>query len=809
MSYATQRNSLVRTRQDLVVVGVRECQNHYAALVQQLLTRTEEMDHADWVKTSVTVTANNATAPDGTLTADTVSFNALNDSITQTVTGMSVTDKSFTGSVYLRVASGTKQVSIAVQNVAGSLVGLEQVLVTTTWARYCVSKLFPAPVAGDVVFYIGRAFAGDDVGDLEVWGANLSRNPSDIEAMIPFPYRKRVAEAVGTVSVNVSRCEISDQGDGSRCHYSRPTCQDPGNFNAGNTWENAGAAYISYQPRSSWTANWRGIREFRFCRKNAALPLPGEDIAPLLISFPTAAQEIDAERAVTVNERATFEFEDDASPGAWNLRQSGEGGLTNTQTGVGTFWRRWVAIYRNYDNPEGYVVRKLGYVEPGGVEADFQTRGKYLIRNWEASDRRIRLVCSDRLKLARKQIPAKISDTNKIAVHISAAALTITVDDASEITPVSSDGSYTVTIEIEPDTGSAEKVNVTAIDLTTNVLTVTRGRWGTTARSHPNNAAFRQVAEFGTERSDTTVAALGKNPIDILIELYRYAGLTSAEVDSTTLQAQRDLWLPSSTSPESQAYGPLLRRTVTEITEVEALAREIRELAGIFLWVNDSQQLTGRVFAPKPPGTTPTDLTDDAGFVVGTISIDDNSEARLSRVLIAYGTATDDGGSVEDYSNVRVEIDVDAEEREFYGDDRLKAVLSKWVQASDTFSPEYFTSHLIQRFRHGARILTARLEIKDDDLQLGTFVKVNTDLLQDVHGNALDTVFYVTKKKPAGDSQIEIEALEANLPERVFFWAPDGLPDYTSATAANKEYGYWSDDRGNVGTPAVPAYVWW
>src|SRR3990172_5243260 len=134
MTYATQRDSLIRTRQDLIVLGVRECQNFYATLVQQLLTRTEEFDNADWTKISVTVTPNNATAPDGTLTADTVSFNATNDEIIK-FSSVAVTSKAFTGSVWLRVATGTKLVTLQVLNTAGTQIGAKQVTITTTWQR--------------------------------------------------------------------------------------------------------------------------------------------------------------------------------------------------------------------------------------------------------------------------------------------------------------------------------------------------------------------------------------------------------------------------------------------------------------------------------------------------------------------------------------------------------------------------------------------------------------------------------------------------------------------------------------------------
>lgn len=800
MTYALQRDSILRTRQDLVVVGVRECQNFYAQLVQQLLTRTEEMDHADWVKTSSTVTADNATAPDGTATADSVLFNAANDAINQTVVGTAVTSKSFTGSVWLRVTTGTNLVSIRVRNAAATEIGVKQVTVTTTWTRFWVHKLFSAVPVDDVVFAVVR-LAGDDIGSFQMWGANLAQNQGAKNFEVKFPYRKRVAEVVSTLSVNVSRCNIADNTNGSRCYYSRPTCQDPDNFNAGNTYE--------LEPRLI------GIREYRFCRQNAALPLPSEDVWPMLTGFPMAAQEIDPERAVTVNERVTFEFEDDAAPGLWNPRQQAEGALVNTATGVGTFWRRWVAIYRNYSNPECYVQRKAGYVEAGMTEADFQTRGKYLMLNFEMNDRKARLVCGDRLKLTRKDIPAKISDDNLITENMTQGQATMKVTNAEEV-PAPGTG-YTVTIEIDPD-GTPEKVNVTARDLTTNTLTILRGRWGTNAAAHnivPGvGLPFRVIYEFGTERLITAGVPLGKNPVDIVIELAKYAGLTASEIDSTTLEADRDVWLFTSVDTSTGAqYGPLMRRTLTEVTDIETLWTEIRDLTLMMLWVNAGQMLTGRLFAPLRPDQSYTEVTDDANIIAGTFAIDDNTEARLSRVLVAYDLTVDGGEKAEDYDKVRVELDVDSEERELYGDQRLKVVLSKWLQDSEagfdsSITAEYFTSHIIARFRHGPRIVTTQLEVKDDEIEIGSRIRVNSDLIQDAHGNALPSFMDVIKKRQIADNRFSIEALDhTSAFGRPFFYAPNGTADYTAATEAEKRYGFLSDPQGFVGSPLEIGYV--
>src|SRR5712691_2030674 len=83
-------------------------------------------------------------------------------------------------------------------------------------------------------------------------------------------------------AVAPSTCHAVDAGNGSRCWYSRPTCQDPVDFRISTS----------------------GLKVFRFCLKNAPLPVQGQDIWPMIKSIDIASQKIDPERAVTINERA-------------------------------------------------------------------------------------------------------------------------------------------------------------------------------------------------------------------------------------------------------------------------------------------------------------------------------------------------------------------------------------------------------------------------------------------------------------------------------------------------------------------------
>jgi hypothetical protein len=779
----------------LIVLGVRECQNSYAARIDQLIKHTEEFDHSDWVKSSLVVSANTTVAPDGTTTADTITFDASFDNISQD-TGVSVQNKAFTASVWLKVASGTQTVSLYVHNTAETQSNILQCVVTTTWQRFWVIVKFTNAVVDNLIYKLIRG-PGDNATAILAWGANVYRNPSDVINQVYFPYTKRVAEAAATLAVQVSRCTVTDRGNGNRCYYSRPSCQDVDNFNAGHIYET--------------TPQMRGIREDRFCRQNAPLILPGEGVRPYLIKMDTAAQAIDAPNAVTVNERMTLEFEDDALPGVWNLRQQGDGMLVNTATGVGTFWRRWDAIYRNYGNPEGYVDRKIGYVEAGLVESGLMLRGRYLIRNFETRDNRVKLVCSDRLKLTRKSIPEKIDKDNFVFGPLTDSVTTFSIREVIEVTTPAA--GITITLELMPDTAEAEKVNVTSVDLVAGTVTVQRGRWGTTAVAHSmTQIEFRQIYEFGTERVVPSQQPLGKNSVDVIIEIYRYAGLKDSEIDLVTLQSERDFWLPSSVDPGAAGteYGTVLRRTLTDVTDCESLVREIRELNLLFLWINDDQKLTGIVFAPIRPGVTPTEVSDDANHVLGTIETDDNDEDRISRVLVAYNAPPGTSPTkAEDYLEIRIELDVDSEEREYYGEPRLRALLTPWIKPLDTATAAYFTSHILARFRHGARVFKCEVEVKDDDIKIGDFIRVNTKKIQDFHGNPTNSVMHVIRKRPIDDNRIDIECLDAGLYHRYGFWSGPAVPVYTSASASEKVYGFWGDTNGMVGSPLELGYHWW
>jgi hypothetical protein len=75
-------------------------------LPANLLTYSEQFDNAAWTKTNASITADNATAPNGTSTADLVTVSANEGDVVQAVTGLTAST-SYTVSVYLKAGTIT------------------------------------------------------------------------------------------------------------------------------------------------------------------------------------------------------------------------------------------------------------------------------------------------------------------------------------------------------------------------------------------------------------------------------------------------------------------------------------------------------------------------------------------------------------------------------------------------------------------------------------------------------------------------------------------------------------------------------
>jgi hypothetical protein len=137
-----------------------------------LLQYSEDFTNAFWSKISTTITANTTAAPNGTLTADTMSLSSNASRVFNSIVYNSGT---YTISVWIKatsvVTSGSMRLFLTVDGV--SVVSL--VTPTTEWQRF--EHTFTANTSITSLQFRGNTF----VGDVAIWGAQLVEGTSALD----------------------------------------------------------------------------------------------------------------------------------------------------------------------------------------------------------------------------------------------------------------------------------------------------------------------------------------------------------------------------------------------------------------------------------------------------------------------------------------------------------------------------------------------------------------------------------------------------------------------------------------------------
>ena len=141
---------------------------------------SEDFTVGTWDKNggSCSATANSTAAPDGSTTADTITAVTATPIIQQQVAGLA-SGGQYTFYVWGKVASGTKQVSIAIVDnaYAGYLAGPTSITLTTAWQRFKITGTLAGGQTG--LWIVVRQFAGNGdswtAGAVYLWGACLQQ----------------------------------------------------------------------------------------------------------------------------------------------------------------------------------------------------------------------------------------------------------------------------------------------------------------------------------------------------------------------------------------------------------------------------------------------------------------------------------------------------------------------------------------------------------------------------------------------------------------------------------------------------------
>ncbi len=564
-----------------------------------------------------------------------------------------------------------------------------------------------------------------------------------------------------SLSYTSAPCTASDLGDGSRCHYTFQTCQDPANYA-------------------------KSTRTLRFCLNEVPWPDPTVAVYPMLKAFVPVSQTVDAAKLETNPETLELDFAFDHFPPAADNDKT----LHNTAR-VGEFWRNLVARNRNYVNRPLRV--KRGFSVSGFVLADFEQVGPdYKIKKIALTRTGVRITAESPLAdLKDRKVPWTTSDDNTLQAAVVAGDTTWLVLDDSEIPSPVNYSRFSIYLQCED-----EIVRVTSYSAGTNSLGVARGQLGTTAASHAAGKKVEHVAFFGTDNGASVPTA--RNVVEVMRDVLEWAGIVDADLDTDSFDRVKTNYWPNDDT---------LRILTRPLTIAKAL-QLLREPRGVILYINAAGEfaLTAMV-----PDVDLAELTDEH-FLDGSTEVFDDEEERLTRVGVWYDPQKPSSTSLDDMTKGVVVVNTDLENANNFGDVKEDTLVDTWVDPDHPVSKvRNLARRIIARRGAGVRTVAFGLDIREADLQVGDQRLITTRQITDASGEPSPRPCLVTARTESSLAQFKLEAVDLVHGGRFLRIGPDTMTDdYDTATPQERQqYSYWGDDNNRVGDISELGYVIW
>lgn len=541
------------------------------------------------------------------------------------------------------------------------------------------------------------------------------------------------------------------------------------------------------------SAYQQGFKDYKFCSRDAPTPLPGENVRPYLDEADYLGQEIRPQEAFTLNQQLTLTMadEEDNDIGidpyrvSSTLRDAG-GGNNQSIAPAGTFWRKLITRNRNYKNR--IVTVKQGFVQSGFAEVDYNLYFKGILDNISFDNKgRAKLSIKGLLQLTDVDYPKKSDGQLSADIDSSATSFTLKawtgVDTSTSPIVSQYDASGYVRVNSEIFYYSSRSV-----DTTTGITTFSglqRGQFNgdgwSQATSHKAGDITQQVKTY-----------VDQNPIDIMKDLLNQAGILDTDIDVGQFNSERDKWF----------VGVKFRGILHEPVKVKTYLQELREQTFTSIWQGDDQKIKVKFTGPNLPGQTYRQISDAANIIRSSHAVDDKKYEYLSRATIFYDIeANKPGSEPAQFKRATVVINSDVESTNESGAvSSRKPIYSRWIRtdlAGDSYTRSVANRILRQTYQ-GVQTIQFELELKDEDLALGEIFELTSKDVVDIDGQPKIEKWQVIKKQKSSRGRTQYVAVNTRLKKRYLFIAPNGTPNYTSASDAQKEYGFICNNSGKM-----------
>lgn len=701
---------------------------------ENICLRSEQFSTSPWVADGVTVTADDHPGPNGLGEAFQLDkAGALSDkSVSQDIT---ITADDHVFSVYAKANTGTGILTLKADSFSQSVefdLSDKSVQAENGGASGSITRLEGDWVRCSVA--LDGASAGTCNFGIFVGAVGVSDACSVYVWGAQVEQQSEVTPYIATTTASV---EVETTGD-APCFNAKQHCQDPDN----------------YDPLP---------HTIRFSDHINGLPA-GVDVFPCVNGINLAPTRM---KAASVGERASVSVKMIDFPHHDRGIDPYVGQRSYTPEDQGTFWGKFKArnpfiVNRTLKIKTGYIADEFGddFID------DFTTR-TFVIDSINGPDSRgnVTVNAKDILKLAdNSSAKAPIAVEGELEFDLA-------VDEETSFTILNtSDGDYTSGggyVRINDEIIQYGSASYSSGEYT--LSTLTRAQYGTTADAHD--------AEDGVQ---PCLVYTDEEPINVIQDiLVNYADIDEAFIPFDEWTDEQETWLGSHS----------LNAVITEPTGIKDVLETVLTQVLAYMWWDERNQLI------KFKAVTPIDrslplvtLTDDGNFIEGSIKVKEDESQRLTRVLVYYNLRDVlEPDEKKSFSNIKVNIDSDAEGSDEYGKQISREILTPWATASGPAVE--VAGRTLQLYASPPRIIDFKMDAKDSvNLWTGDLIQVETRHIQDENGAVVTTPFIITKAEEVESGSVfAYTAQEFSLGARVAKIAPNTYSGKTYSTATEDE----------------------
>lgn len=583
--------------------------------------------------------------------------------------------------------------------------------------------------------------------------ANLTRRPSTL-VTIALDYCQR--------TFGDAPC----YGSGTPCYNTRSTCK-----------------YLAaYDPAP---------KDYTFCLHGTPVALPGEVVRPYLKEVKQAALEIVQKENSIINSKATLTFfdEPDSDIGVDPYRiddttRQATGGTEIVTTG-GTFWRK--LLRRNHYYQGRRLTIRHGFDVPGPTLADYVVDFVGVIEDVRIDGRgAVTVTAKGLLQMADVQIPRKTDGKLYVPITADASALQLAPWSGVDMVLTTAESKYAASGLIKI---GREIIAYSGLELNQSTGTTT---FTGLARGQYNAYGWDMPQPHDKDDQVQQVEAFDGNPLDIMVDLLRRAGIADDDIDLAAFESIRTEHLPA-------AYFAAI---IDEPVKIKTLLRELREQTMVNIWQDATQRITAGYMAPLKPWQTYRRITDQAHIVYQSSVLDEQADERVSRATVYYDHIAGEKLDQDQFWHATEYRDADAEGAHQYGEVKAREpILSRWIWSRHGGADHalWIAGKAVDMQRNGAPRITFDLELKDSALAVGDIFEAETGRITDEQGAPEVRRYMAVKRERVGRNRYRYQGAATGLEGRFLMIAPDDFPaTWNAASSDQQAYGCTSDNTGRA-----------